>query len=214
MKGPAVVASTTVLLVRHAETPTTGAVLPGRAPDLHLSDAGRQRAEGLAQRLGRLPRVAAVYSSPRERARETAAPIARARGLAVRIERGLDEVDVGAWTGLPLGRVHRKREWALVQRHPSGFRFPGGESFVEMQARVASTLGHLVERHRGKTIVAVSHGDPMKAAVAHALGMPLDLFQRIVIAPASVTAIIYRPEGAAVLTMNSVDGGLGGLGQP
>ncbi|MFQ5829040.1 MAG: histidine phosphatase family protein [Candidatus Methylomirabilia bacterium] len=214
MKRPALAASTIVLLVRHAETPTTGAVLPGRKPGLHLSDAGRQQAERLAQRLGQLPRLAAVYSSPRERARETAAAIARPRGLAVRTEHGLDEVDIGAWTGLTVKRARCKREWALFQRHPSGFRFPGGESFVEMQARVASTLGRLVEGHPGQTLVAVSHGDPIKAAIAHALGLHLDLFQRNVIAPASVTAVLWRPEGPVVLTMNSVDGGLGGLGRP
>lgn len=208
------VASTLVLLVRHAETPTTGAVLPGRAPGLHLSDGGRRQAEAAARRLERLPRLAAVYASPRERARETAAVIARARGLAVRIERGLDEIDIGSWTGLTIRRALRKREWKLIQRHPSGFRFPGGESFVEMQARVVSALAGLVERHRGQVIVAVSHGDPIRAAVAHVLGVSLDLFQRIVIAPASVTAILYRAPGPAVLTLNSVDGDLAALPHP
>jgi probable phosphomutase (TIGR03848 family) len=197
---------TVVLLVRHGQTPTTGVVLPGRAPDLHLSEKGRQQADRVAERIGRLPNVAAVYASPLERARETALPIARVLGLALRVERDLSECDVGEWTGLKLSRARRKPEWRLVQRYPSGFRFPGGESFPEMQARIASVLARLVARHRGQTIVAVSHADPIRAAVAHALGTPLDLFQRIAIATASVTAIAYGEGGPVVLTVNSTDG--------
>jgi broad specificity phosphatase PhoE len=175
---PANVASTAtiVLLVRHAVTPTTGKVLPGRARGLHLSEEGRRQAEGAATRLAALPRI--------ERARETAAAIGRVRGLAVRIERGLLESDIGAWTGAAIKRLRRKPEWAVVQRHPAGFRFPGGESFVEMQSRVDAAVRRLVARHRGRTIVVVSHADPIRVLLAHVLGVPLDLFQRITIAPA------------------------------
>jgi len=204
-------APTVVLLVRHALTATTGAVLPGRAPGLHLSDEGRRQADAAARRLASLPKITALYASPLERARETAAAIGRTRGLAVRVERGLSELDVGAWTGRSLKRVARRPEWRVVQRHPSGFRFPGGESFTEMQARVVSALARLVERHAGAVLVAVSHADPIKAAVAHALGAHLDLFQRIAIGPASITAIAYRLEGPLVLTINSMDGDLAGL---
>ncbi len=202
---------TLVLLVRHGLTPTTGRVLPGRAPGLHLSEDGRRQADVVAQRIAGLPRVTAVYTSPLERARETATPIARARGLALRVERGLLECDFGAWTGKPLWRLARKPEWKIVQRHPSGFRFPDGESFTEMQARVTGTLGRLVAHHRGETIVAVFHADPIKAALAHALGIHLDLFQRLTIAPASVTAVAYHEQGPVVLTVNSVDGDLARL---
>jgi probable phosphoglycerate mutase len=197
-----------VLIVRHALTPTTGVVLPGRARGLHLSDEGRKQAEAVATRLESIPKIAAIYASPLERARETATPLARARRLALRLDPALSELDIGAWTGVSLKRAFRKPEWQIIQRHPSGFRFPGGESFTEMQARVTTALGRLAARHRGQTIVAVSHADPIKAAVAHALGTPLDLFQRIYIAPASISAIAYRPEGLAVLTVNSVDGDL------
>jgi probable phosphomutase (TIGR03848 family) len=206
MKGP-----TLVLLVRHGLTATTGRVLPGRSPGLHLSDDGRRQADGVARRLAAIPKVAALYASPLERARETAAVIARARGLAVRVERGLVELDVGAWTGQSLRRVARRPEWRAVQRHPSGFRFPGGESFTEMQARIVAALARFVERHPSAVVVAVSHADPIKAAVAHALGAHLDLFQRIAIAPASITAIAYRSEAPVVLTLNSMDGDLAGL---
>jgi probable phosphomutase (TIGR03848 family) len=205
------VKSSLVLLVRHALTPTTGIKLPGRAPGLSLSDDGRRQADAVAARIGKLAKVAAIYASPLERARETAQPIARARSLAIRIERDLAELDIGEWTGLSLKRASRKPEWAIVQRHPSGFRFPGGESFTEMQTRMTGALTRLAVRHRGEVIVAVSHADPIKAAVAHALGTPLDLFQRIMVSPASISAVAYRPEGPAVLTVNSTDGDLATL---
>lgn len=186
-------------------------MLPGRTRGLHLSDEGRRQAEAVAKRIAVLPRVAAVYASPLERARETAAPIARACGRALRVERGLLESDVGDWTGRSIARIARTPAWKAVQRHPSGFRFPGGESFVEMQARVTGALARLVARHRGQTVVAVFHADPIKTAVAHALGIHLDLFQRIVIAPASVTAIAYRDQGPVVLTVNSMNRDLAAL---
>jgi probable phosphoglycerate mutase len=192
-----------VLLVRHGQTSTTGVVLPGRAPGLHLADKGREEAADVAGRIARLPRVVAVYSSPLERAQETATPIAAASGLPVTVEPGLLECDYGEWTGLPLKDLRRRPEWKQVQRYPSGFRFPGGESFTEMQARVSGTLARLVAAHPGHTLVAVSHADPIKTAVAHALGAHLDLFQRIAVFTASVTAIAYGPAGPTVLAVNT-----------
>jgi len=202
---------TVVVLVRHGLTPTTGKVLPGRAPGLRLSEAGRRQAEAAATRLGRLERLAAVYASPLDRARETAAPIAGAAKLRVRVEPALIECDVGEWTGQRLRRLRQRPEWRVVQHHPSGFRFPGGESFTEMQARMTAGIERLIARHPGETIVAVSHADPIKAAVAHALGTPLDLFQRIAISPASISAIAYGAQGPVVLMVNSVDGDLAAL---
>lgn len=194
---------TVVLLVRHGQTPTTGTTLPGRAKGLHLSDKGQTQAETVAERIGGLRKVEAVYASPLERTRETAAPIGRAAGHRPRVDRGLLECDFGSWTGRSLKDLRKLPEWKTVQRYPSGFRFPDGESFAEMQTRITGALGRLVARHPGQTIVAVSHADPIKAAVAGALGTHLDLFQRIVIAPCSVTAIWYSAEGPAVLTTNS-----------
>jgi probable phosphomutase (TIGR03848 family) len=192
-----------VLLVRHGQTSTTGTTLPGRAPGLHLAENGVAQAEATAARIGALKRVAAVYASPMERARETAAPIARVRRLRTRLERGLNECDFGEWTGAELKALRKKPEWSTVQRYPSGFRFPGGESFAEMQVRIASALQRLAATHGGETVVAVSHADPIKAAVAAALGTHLDLFQRIVISPCSITAIAYGPAGPVVLAVNS-----------
>jgi broad specificity phosphatase PhoE len=148
-------------------------------------------------------RIAAVYSSPLERARETAAPIAAAVGCDVRVDDGLLELDVGSWTGLELKAATKRPEWATIQRYPSGFAFPDGESFLAMQARVVATLDRLRTAHPGETIVAVSHADPIRAAVAHAMGTHLDLFQRVVISPCSLTAIAYGDGGPMVLTVNT-----------
>ncbi len=197
------VAATTVLLVRHGRTPTTGSVLPGRAPGLHLSDHGRAQAQRVAERLQDLTRApVALYSSPLERARETAAPIARALGLRTASERGLLECDFGAWTGESLARLRRTREWRAVQHAPSTFTFPDGESFAAMQRRIWTTIERLVQRHRGETIVLVSHADPIKAAVTFAQGVPLDLFQRTVISTCSVSALALGDE-PVVLCVNS-----------
>jgi probable phosphoglycerate mutase len=198
---------TLVLLVRHGRTPTTGKVLPGRAPGLHLADEGRRQAEVVAERIAALQtderRVAAVYASPLERTRETAAPIASALGLRVQRSKGLLECEFGDWTGAELKKLAKLPEWRTVQRNPSGFRFPGGESFTEMQTRITSAIDKLRVDHPGQTVVAVSHADPIKAAVAHAMGTHLDLFQRIVVSPCSVSAILYGVDGPIVLAVNS-----------
>jgi probable phosphoglycerate mutase len=194
---------TTVLLVRHGQTPTTGKVLPGRAKGLHLADEGRRQAQVAADRIAELKRVDAVYSSPLERAKETAAPISAARELRTKVDRGLFECDFGDWTGKELKKLMKLPEWQTVQKAPSMFRFPNGESFTEMQTRMVSTLDRLRGQHPGGTIVCVSHADTIKAAVAHALGTHIDLFQRIVISPASVTAITWGPGGPTVLAVNS-----------
>lgn len=218
-----------VLLVRHGVTPTTGKVLPGRARGLHLADAGREQARAVGERLAgwssrqssREPKgepgpkgkhgsqgpgvsaISAIYSSPLERTRETAALIAEALGLGVVADRGLLECDYGEWTGKRLDRLVKLPEWTTVQRFPSGFRFPGGESFAAMQARIGDAVQSLVARHAGGTIVVVSHADPIKAVVAGALGTHLDLFQRISISPCSTSAIEYSPAAPRVLGVNA-----------
>lgn len=196
-------APTTILLVRHGQTPTTGKVLPGRAKGLHLAEVGLQQAELAAERISQLNTIDAIYSSPLERAKETAAPIAKACGLKTQVERGLFECDFGEWTGAELKKLMKLPEWQTVQRAPSTFRFPGGESFTEMQTRMVTSLDKLRARHPGGTIVCVSHADTIKAAVAHALGTHIDLFQRIVISPASVSAVLWHSGGPVVLAVNS-----------
>ena len=196
-------AATRVLLVRHGQTPTTGSVLPGRAPGLHLSERGRAQAERVGAQLAELATAPiALYCSPLERARETAAPIARALGLRVRADRGLLECDFGDWTGQSLSRLRRTREWRAVQHAPSTFTFPGGESFAAMQHRMWTTIERLASAHRGETVVLVSHADPIKAAVTFAQGVPLDLFQRTMISTCSISAIALGDQ-PTVLCVNS-----------
>lgn len=211
-RKPSPPAPTMVLLVRHGQTPTTGSTLPGRAKGLHLAEAGVAQAEAAAARIAQLRDVAAVYASPLERTRETARPIAAARGLKVQIHRGLLECDFGDWTGAKLSDLRKLPEWRTVQSYPSGFRFPGGESFTEMQTRMVGAIDELVARHPGQTIVAVSHADTIKAALAQALGTHLDLFQRIVVSPCSISAILYSAGGPAVLASNSTGDDLSRLG--
>ena len=204
MPPPRSPAPAVALLVRHGRTPTTGTLLPGRAPGLHLSDDGRAQAEAAAERIAglRKPPVA-LYTSPLERAVETSRPIAERLGLKARVDRGLLECDFGDWTGEDLRKLRRMREWKLVQGSPSSFRFPGGESFAEMQLRIMATLDRLAERHPGASFVAVSHADPIKAAVASAAGIPLDLFQRLVVSPCSITAFTRGQGGSHLLCVNA-----------
>lgn len=196
---------TTVLLVRHGTTATTGSVLPGRTPGLHLSERGQAQASELAERLKEMPRKpTALFVSPLERAKETAIPIAKVLRLRPLVERGLLECDFGTWTGKKLSTLSRRVEWRAVQNAPSTFRFPEGESFSEMQLRIWATLERLAKRHRNRTIIVVSHADPIKAAVTYALGVPLDLFQRTVISPCSLSAITFTDTSPIVLCVNNV----------
>lgn len=204
-------ASTLILLVRHGQTPTTGQVLPGRASGLHLAEAGVAQAHRVAERIAEMPKIDAIYASPLERARETAAPIAKALKQRVKIDKGLLECEFGDWTGEKLSSLMKLPEWSTVQRAPSSFRFPNGESFTEMQTRMVSALDRIRQAHPGGTVVCVSHADPIKAAVAHAMGTHLDLFQRIVIGTCSVSAIAYSSHGPIVLTVNSTGGSLADL---
>lgn len=200
-----------MLLVRHGETPTTGTVLPGRAPGLHLSERGRAQAVRVAERLAGLA-VDAIYSSPLERTRETAEPTAASTGRDVNQDAGLIECDFGEWTGAALAELAVLPKWQTVQQSPSTFRFPDGESFAEMQERMVGALEVLRSAHAGGVVVCFSHADPIKAAVAHAFGTQLDHFQRIVISPGSVTVISYgegRPP--SVLMVNSTLEPLNGL---
>ncbi len=199
---------TLLLLVRHGRTPTTGARLPGRAPGLDLSEEGVAQAERAAARIAELDRVAAVYASPLERTRQTAAPIARATGNRVRTHKGLLELDVGDWTERKLSDLRRRKEWRTIQQAPSAFTFPGGESFLDMRNRIVGTLGELATRHPGEVVVAVSHADCIRAAVADAMGVHLDLFQRVQAGPCSISAILCTGGAPMVLAVNTNGGSL------
>jgi len=196
---------TLILFVRHGQTPTTGVELYGRKPGVHLSELGLSQAESVAERISEMNQrgIAAIYSSPLVRTRETATPISKALGIPIKQSRGLIELDVGDWTGRKLNQLRKLKAWSTVQKYPSGFRFPNGESFVEMQTRISQTVDGFVSEHPGATVVAVSHADPIRALIAHAMGTHLDLFQRIVVSPCSVTAILYTPNGPVVLAVNN-----------
>lgn len=202
---------TTLILVRHGQTPTTGQSLPGRAKGLNLSEAGLKQAEEVAERLSSFSAIDAIYASPLERTRQTAAPLARQRKQKVIIEKGLIECDFGDWTGAKLVDLMKKPEWSTVQRAPSTFRFPNGESFTEMQVRISTALDNIRLRHPGGVVVCFSHADPIKAALAHAMGTHLDLFQRIVVSTCSVSALAYGGGAPIVLTVNSTGGSLSDL---
>ncbi|MEC8391521.1 MAG: MSMEG_4193 family putative phosphomutase [Actinomycetota bacterium] len=203
--------ATVVILVRHGHTPTTGKILPGRTKGLHLSDLGKDQAEKVASYLSSLNSVNAVYSSPMERTLETAKPIAKAFGKRVRKHQGLIEADFGKWTGRKLSELRKLNDWEKVQKNPSLFRFPGGESFMEMQSRMVSTVTNICENHRGEIVVAVSHADTIKAFLTAALGTPLDLFQRLHISPCSVSAVTFGVKSPFVLAVNSTGANISSL---
>jgi probable phosphoglycerate mutase len=195
--------ATTLILLRHATTPATGKRLGGWTPGVHLDPAGVAQAQAAARRLAALP-VRAIYSSPLERTKETAAHVARVHGLRVRTERGIGEVDYGDWTDHSLAQLRRRALWSVIQATPSRVTFPGGESIRAAQARAVEATERIAAAHPGETVVAVSHADIIKAVVAHHIGQPLDQFQRLVISPASST-IILLPEGAAPVLLNLND---------
>jgi probable phosphomutase (TIGR03848 family) len=181
-----------LLLLRHAVTDHTGARLSGWTPGLHLSEEGRQQAKALAERLGPVP-VDALYASPLERCQETAAVIADARGLVVETLDEVGEVRYGDWTGRTLKELAREPLWKVVQATPSAARFPEGESLYQMQARAVQAIERLRAAHPEQIVAVCSHADVIKALACHYLGMHLDLFQRVVVSPASLTAIAFGP---------------------
>ena len=202
-------AATLIIFVRHGRTPTTGTKLPGRAPNLHLSDEGKSQAEMIAKEIEKSSssflgaKVSAVYASTMERTQETAKPIAKTLNLRGRTLQGLNECDFGDWTGRRLRDLSKLKSWSTIQKQPSSFRFPNGESFTEMQNRMLKTVGMILERHPEETVVWVSHADPIKAILASAVGTPLDLFQRILVGPCSASVVLYTKERPLVLTLNS-----------
>lgn len=197
---------TTLLLVRHGLTPTTGRDLPEAGPGPGLTEEGRRQAEEAAQYISEwraaLPPLGAIYASPLTRARETAAVVGKVLDIAPVERPDLVDCNAGEWSGAPLKDLVKKPEWATVMRHPSGFRFPGGESIREMSDRMIAAASDLVGRHPGQSLIIVSHSDPIKAVVGDALGLHLDLFQRVVVAPASVSAIVYTEPAPSVMLVN------------
>jgi probable phosphomutase (TIGR03848 family) len=207
----------TVFLLRHGLTAMTGPVLAGRLPGVHLNERGQQQAVVAADRLAVLP-LAAVVTSPLERCAETARLVLKAQRAAGRTpvsktERRLLECDYGDWTGKEIKTLSKDPLWRVVQSHPSGATFPNGESMsamAERAVRAVRDLDRRFEAEHGADVswVACSHGDVIKAILADALGMHLDLFQRIVVDPCSVSAIRYTAGRPFVLMSNDTSGDL------
>lgn len=195
---------TTILLIRHGEnTFVEKGKLAGWLPGVHLNERGKKQAEALATILKPV-KLQAIYASPLERAMETAAPLAASKGMSVKERQGLGEVRYGRWQGRSLKALRNRKLWPIVQTTPSLARFPEGESFPEAQARIVAELEALRIQHRKAkaAIACVFHSDPIKLAIAHYLGVPIDLFQRLMIAPASISVLQIDEHHIRLLKLN------------
>lgn len=207
----------TVILARHGRTGANATgVLAGRLPGILLDEVGRDQAAAAAERLQGLPLAAAV-TSPLERCRETAKVLLNGSGVRAKVDKGLSECDYGDWSGRPMKELVKEDLWKVIQAHPAGVRFPGGESMAEMSTRSVRTVrewdARIGAEHGDDAVwLAVAHGDIIKAVLADALGMHLDAFQRIVVDPASLSVVRYTSRRPFVLAMNTTRGSLAHLG--
>ncbi len=193
-----------ILLIRHGVNDFVGKRLAGRLPGVHLNEEGKKQAEAIAELLKEAP-IKAIYSSPLERAVETAQPLAHKLNLEVQPREGLLEVNFGKWQGKTNKQMRRMKLWKTVQEKPSEMRFPEGESFAEARARVVGALEEIKASHEEKDIVACfSHSDTIRLAVSHYLDMPLDSFQRVGIDTASISALFLSDGMPRVLNVNHV----------
>ncbi|HHH83421.1 MAG TPA: phosphoglycerate mutase [Chloroflexi bacterium] len=191
-------------LIRHGHNEyIEKGLLAGRLPGVHLSERGKRQAESLARATAQVP-LRAVYASPLERTMETARPIAEAHGLEVAPRPGLIEIGYGTWQGRSFKVLRRRKLWRTLLAAPSLVRFPQGESFMEAQARVVTELEALRGLHPGKraAIACVTHADIIKLAIAHYLGLPLDLFRRLVVEPGSITSLVIEDAQIRLLRLN------------
>ena len=206
---------TTVLLIRHGRTSAnTSGILAGRSSGVELDEFGRQQVRALGERIAKVP-LRTLLTSPLRRCRQTSQALLAARedGLDLTVDQGLTECGYGDWTGKSLRELANDDLWKTVQTQPSAVRFPGGESMTEMSARVVQTVrrwdAQIAAEHGDDAVwAAVSHGDPIKAILADALGLHLDSFQRILVDPASLSVIRYTATRPYVVTTNSTNADL------
>jgi probable phosphomutase (TIGR03848 family) len=192
---------TQLLLIRHGTNDWVSGRLAGWTPGVHLNEEGQRQAAALAERLAHIP-LDAIYCSPLERTVETAQAIATPRNMHIRLLEGIGEVRYGEWQGGELKELYKHELWPVVQFYPSGMRFPGGEGLAEAQNRMVQTLDQLRALHPTGTIAVVSHADIIKLAVAYYVGIHIDLFQRLVINPCSLTALSFGKLGPRLHTFN------------
>ncbi len=189
------------LLVRHAITDFVDIAIAGRMANVHLNSQGIDQAEALARRFIAAP-IRAIVSSPLERARETAAPLSRRLRMKIRVSELINEVDFGEWTGCRIDTLVGLKEWQKFNLFRSGARIPGGESMAEVQKRVVAQFEDLRTEFKEGAVALVTHGDVIRVAVAYYAGIPLDLFTRITVDPASITAVSVNEHGAGILRLN------------
>lgn len=204
---------TTVLLIRHGRTTANASgMLAGRTPGIELDERGHAQAAALAERLSAVP-LAAVVSSPLERTRQTAeALMAGRKDTPLHVDESVTECDYGHWAGRDLKTLAKEPLWKTVQAHPAAVVFPGGEAMAAMSARAVTAVRRWnAELGEGATYAVVSHGDIIKAIAADALGMHLDLFQRLQVDPCSVTVINYTATRPFLTRLNDTGGDVGGL---
>jgi probable phosphoglycerate mutase len=192
---------TRLLLVRHGLTDAVGRTLAGVAPGIHLNAVGRSQAAAVADAFATVP-LAAVISSPLERAVETATPIADRHRLQIELAPDLTEFCTGDWTGARFSELDADREWQRFNTVRSLTRAPRGESMLDVQRRAVDTLLALGRRFEHRTIAAVSHGDVIRAALVYFLGMPLDFYHRIDVAPGRISAVDVSEDGVVVRSVN------------
>jgi probable phosphoglycerate mutase len=191
-----------LLLIRHGENDfTSKGKLAGWTPDVHLNDTGRAQARALAEKLTSAP-IKAIYSSPLERAVETALPLAKAKGLTIYKRSEIGEVRYGEWTGKSLKMLARTKLWQVVQKQPSAMQFPGGETLRDVQSRAVNEIEKIVIAHPKDTVAIFSHGDIIKLVLAYYLGMPIDMFQRLTINTASISVVARRGDMPLVMKVN------------
>ena len=192
---------TTFLLIRHGDNDVLSRALAGRAPGVHLNETGRKQAELLARHLAGRD-IDRILSSPMERARETAEPLARRLGLEIEICDAISEIEYGAWTGKTMAEMQTLEQWKQWNTFRSGTRPPGGESILEVQARTVGEIEKLRRAFPEKTLALFSHGDPIRSILVYYLGIPLDMLQRLKIRTASVSVLKLSEWNAELHSFN------------
>ena len=191
-----------LLLIRHGENDyTRKGKLAGWTPGVHLNDVGQAQAQALAEKLAHTP-IKAIYSSPLERAIETALPLAKAKGLTIHKRSDVGEVRYGEWTGKSLKALARTKLWQVVQKQPSAMQFPEGETLRDVQSRAVNEIEKIAAAHPKDMVAIFSHGDIIKLVLAHYLGMPLDMFQRLAVNTASVSVVQRQGSMPLVMKVN------------
>lgn len=192
---------TTFLLIRHGLTDAVGTLMTGHEPGVHLNATGRDQAATLPQRLNNVP-LAAIYASPLERTRQTAQPVADARGLQMQIEPRFIEVDFGGWTNRRLADLAGDPHWQLYNAYRGVSRPPQGEGLIDVQARTVEALLDLHERHPHEVVAIVSHADTLRAILLYFLGMPVDFVQRLELSPARISVLQLGNGAPHILQVN------------